>query len=328
MHVQDGLCLLADSPLLKSPAVPVAGAALVTLAPEAEPCCVADALLPMERRTLGLLEALRAVSGGVESEPAGNDGTVPQQGQEIGAEEKPAAAESQALQPRAAPTVRPPSPSDRYTKAEKKARLPLAAAMVTGLASASLAWSFMSGPDACHPEKGAGRAPARALVNAIVRAESGGNALAKNELSSATGAGQFLNATWLEMIRAHRPDLNGASEEKVLALRKDSELSRDMVARLAERNAGILARNCLPVNAGTLYLSHFAGGGGAVAVLSAPDHADAAATMASGDSKGKLTREMIVTANPFLRDFTVADLKSWAERRVRGALSLARNQEL
>ena len=52
-----------------------------------------------------------------------------------------------------------------------------------------------------------------------------------------------------------------------------------MVARFAEQNAAMLVRRCLPVTPGTLYLSHFAGGAGAAAVLTAPDTADAAVTI-------------------------------------------------
>ena len=73
----------------------------------------------------------------------------------------------------------------------------------------------------------------------------------------------------------------------------------------------------LPVTAGTIYLSHFAGGAGAVAVLTAPEYADAATTMAKADATGRTTREMIVKANPFLEPFTVADLRRWADCKMR-----------
>jgi hypothetical protein len=42
------------------------------------------------------------------------------------------------------------------------------------------------------------------LVERIIGVESNGNPNAKNKRSSATGLGQFLDETWLEMIRAHR----------------------------------------------------------------------------------------------------------------------------
>jgi hypothetical protein len=43
------------------------------------------------------------------------------------------------------------------------------------------------------------------LVDRIIGIESEGDANAKNKKSSATGLGQFLNETWLDMIRAYRP---------------------------------------------------------------------------------------------------------------------------
>src|SRR5215813_3860066 len=69
-------------------------------------------------------------------------------------------------------------------------------------------------------------------------------------------------------------------------------------------------------NAGDALLAHFAGTAGAVAILSAPESADAASVMASADATGRTTREKIANANPFLQRFTVADLKSWANRKM------------
>ena len=68
---------------------------------------------------------------------------------------------------------------------------------------------------------------------------------------------------------------------------------------------------------GTLYLAHFAGPAGAVAILSALENADAALVMARADATGRTKRETLITANPFLSRFTVADLRSWADRKMR-----------
>jgi len=45
------------------------------------------------------------------------------------------------------------------------------------------------------------------LIDSIIGAESGGDPNAKNPNSSATGAGQFISSTWLDTIKAARPDL-------------------------------------------------------------------------------------------------------------------------
>jgi hypothetical protein len=38
----------------------------------------------------------------------------------------------------------------------------------------------------------------------------------------------------------------------------------------------------------------------------------------NADSTGRTKRERLIKANPFLEHFTVADLKGWAERKMRG----------
>ena len=157
-----------------------------------------------------------------------------------------------------------------------------------------------------------------AVVERIIVVESNGDPNARNKRSSATGLAQFLDSTWLELIRAHRPDLaNGLSQDKTLELRRDANLAREMTIRFTEQNAEILRKRGLPVTPGTLYLAHFAGGAGAVAILSALDGADAASVMASADPTGRTKREKIVKSNPFLERFTIADLRSWADRRMR-----------
>ena len=101
----------------------------------------------------------------------------------------------------------------------------------------------------------------------------------KNSLSSATGRGQFLNDTWLDMVKRNRPDLlppnysdsNPEQRRRVLALRADPELSREMTAQYAAENARSLERAGLPVNVETLYLAHHFGAKGARNLLSVPE---------------------------------------------------------
>jgi hypothetical protein len=169
-----------------------------------------------------------------------------------------------------------------------------------------------------HREAGEADTPVlHTVVGQIIGIESNGNSNAKNNRSSATGLGQFLNETWLDMIRAYRPELvRGRSDAEILELRRDANLSREITARFAERNAAILKRRGLPVTAGTVYLAHFAGSAGAVAILSAPENADAALVMANADATGRTKRDKIIKANPFLEHFTVTDLKNWADRKM------------
>jgi hypothetical protein len=121
------------------------------------------------------------------------------------------------------------------------------------------------------------------------------------------------------MIQRHRQDLAlGRTRDDVLALRSDPALSREIVARMVERNARMLKKRGLSITPGTLYLAHFAGSAGAVAVLTSADDLDAASLLAGADATGRSTREQLVKANPFLATLTVGELKSWANRKMRG----------
>ncbi|MGJ0509852.1 MAG: hypothetical protein ACR652_22555 [Methylocystis sp.] len=158
-----------------------------------------------------------------------------------------------------------------------------------------------------------------ALVDLIIGAESSGNAAARNQYSSALGLGQFVEATWLDLMRRHRPEIASSRNEKeILDLRKDPELSRFLTTRYVEENTSILARKGLPVTPGAIYLAHFAGPGGAVAILTAPENANAADVIANVDSRPGVTREKIVTGNPFMKNFTARDLRNWAELKMQG----------
>ena len=156
---------------------------------------------------------------------------------------------------------------------------------------------------------GSGDAEVELLVDRIVRVESGGSATAKNPLSSATGLGQFISSTWLRMMRTYRPDLaRSLSQADLLALRFDPTISREMVRRLAQEGEAYLRARGHQITAGRLYLCHFLGMEGAHLALSSPDGATVAAVMGGA----------VMSANPFLNGKTIADLKDWAERKMRG----------
>ena len=164
-----------------------------------------------------------------------------------------------------------------------------------------------------------GKTAIDSVAERILTVESSGGIDIRNKRSSAVGPAQFLDETWLEMIRAYRPDLvKGHTREQLLALRERTGLSREIAKRFAERNAAVLRRRGVPVTAGTLYLAHFAGAAGAAALLSAPAEADAAWIMAKADASGKTKREQIVKANPFLDKLTAGELKHWADRKMDG----------
>ncbi|MCC5973146.1 MAG: M23 family metallopeptidase [Rubellimicrobium sp.] len=177
---------------------------------------------------------------------------------------------------------------------------------------------FSLGP--ARPGGGGGSAPApgggitasaavEALTDQIIRVESGGRADARNPLSTATGLGQFIESTWLRMMRDYRPELAASmSRADLLALRTDPTLSREMVQNLARENENFLRARGHEITAGRLYLAHFLGPAGANTALSADD----------GQSVLEVMGSAVVNANPFLRGYTIADLKAWADRKMEG----------
>ncbi|UVK38467.1 M23 family metallopeptidase [Mesorhizobium sp. AR10] len=150
------------------------------------------------------------------------------------------------------------------------------------------------------------------LTDRIVHVESGGSARAKNPLSSATGAGQFISKTWIRMMNTYRPELaRTLSNADLLALRYDYTISREMVRNLAREGEAYLRARGHQITAGRLYLCHFLGMEGAHQVLSAPGSAQLSAVLGSA----------VIQANPFLTGKTASYVVDWAERKMGRKLS-------
>lgn len=150
------------------------------------------------------------------------------------------------------------------------------------------------------------------LTDRIVHVESGGSARAKNPLSSATGAGQFISKTWIRMMNTYRPELaRTLSTADLLALRYDATISREMVSNLAREGEAYLRARGHQITAGRLYLCHFLGMEGAHQVLSAPVSSQLSAVLGSA----------VIQANPFLTGKTASYVVDWAERKMGQKLS-------
>src|SRR5262245_46133311 len=96
------------------------------------------------------------------------------------------------------------------------------------LTALTLAWLGVSTsylPPDSQREEPTAASTIDAVVERIIDVESGGDPNAKNKRSTATGLGQFLDETWLDMIRAHRPDLaKGRNQNEILELRRDAKV--------------------------------------------------------------------------------------------------------
>ncbi|MGE0044302.1 MAG: transglycosylase SLT domain-containing protein [Hyphomonadaceae bacterium] len=121
---------------------------------------------------------------------------------------------------------------------------------------------------------------------ATARRESSLNAGARAGTSSAAGLFQFIERTWLDMVRRHggdhgmgayaqalqNGDVSAATRREILSLRFDPELSARMAGELWRENASTLrARLGREPNAGELYAAHVMGPQGAARLIAAAD---------------------------------------------------------
>lgn len=141
----------------------------------------------------------------------------------------------------------------------------------------------------------------------IMGIESGGNATAKNERSTATGAGQFLASTWIEMMNKHFPErIDGLDKEGILALRKDKDLSLQAIAAYRKENQKKLADAGIPVTDTSVYLSHFLGPAGAIKLYKT----------APGTKVANIFSGEVINSNPFLKKMTTRDVIKWADDKM------------
>ena len=145
-------------------------------------------------------------------------------------------------------------------------------------------------------------------VAKIIQNESGGNPNIPNKYSTAKGLGQFIDSTWLTMVKRYRPDIAaGKSNAQIIALKTNAPLAREMTTRYVEENARALRSAGMPVTDGNLYLAHFLGAGGAVKLLSAQDKSQPVVN---------LVGQKVVDANRFIQGKSVQWVIDWTARKM------------
>ncbi len=122
------------------------------------------------------------------------------------------------------------------------------------------------------------------LLVETARRESALNANARAGTSSATGLFQFIDATWLDMVRRHGAahglsqyaqalqsgSVDASTRADILALRTDPELSACMAGELTRENAAALSAQLgRTPSAGELYAAHVLGSSGAARLIQA-----------------------------------------------------------
>lgn len=152
------------------------------------------------------------------------------------------------------------------------------------------------------------------IVRGLIGTESGGDPNARNPLSSATGPGQFIKSTWLDMMK-NEPEAQGRTPAEILAMRTNPQISERMTGKYAQQNSEALRASGMEVTPGTIKLAHVFGPSGARSILSSRDNVPVAQVMPAD----------VMQANPWIGGKTVGELKQWAdsamarEMRVAGA---------
>lgn len=147
----------------------------------------------------------------------------------------------------------------------------------------------------------------KTIVDKIIGAESGGRADAQNPNSSAGGLGQFIDSTWLAMVRKYAPDLRGLTDEEVIAEKSDPVLAREMTEKYTQENMATLSRAGITPSAGAVYLAHFLGPGGAVKLLKASPDTPVSEVV---------DQDSIAANKSVLEGKTVGEVRSWANKKM------------
>lgn len=136
--------------------------------------------------------------------------------------------------------------------------------------------------------------------------ESGGNPTAANPLSSALGADQFTEGTWLNTVKQEKPAwAEGLSREQILAQRTNPEHSGDMATSLDRNNAAALTSAGLDATPDNLYAAHHFGEKAGVEFAKAADETPVADILSPA----------AIRANPYLKGKTKGEVvANWYER--------------
>jgi hypothetical protein len=179
------------------------------------------------------------------------------------------------------------------------------AALAVALASASAEETdkAQKGPERIEANVAAEAAPSamtlETFLDRLMLAESGGQDAARNPRSTAVGPFQFIEETFLDVVRRHFADETmSLSAVALLALRQDRAFARRAAEAYSKDNAAHLAREGIATSFTNLRLAYLAGPSGAVRVLRAPPQTRVSTLLSTA----------AVSANTFMAHMTAQEL--------------------
>jgi hypothetical protein len=142
----------------------------------------------------------------------------------------------------------------------------------------------------------------------------------ENKLSSAKGAFQFIDSTWLSMLQKHGKkygyDPSTMTRQEKLDLRFNNKASALMAAEYIKENAKILGIDpTSPSNVDELYLAHFLGPGGAKRVL-------------SGEGLSERQKASIMKYNPNIKTASAEEFLQFASSKTAAAARTSAVQQI
>ena len=143
------------------------------------------------------------------------------------------------------------------------------------------------------------------FLDKLMMAESGGRLDARNPRSTATGPFQFIESTFLDVVRRHfAQDVVGLTDPQVLTLRSDPVFARRAAEAFSRDNAVALVADGVPATFPNLRLAFLLGPTAAIRVLQAPPESPL----------GPLVGLPVIIANPFMAGLSASELAARAAR--------------
>jgi hypothetical protein len=157
------------------------------------------------------------------------------------------------------------------------------------------------------PAEGASDAAFDIFLDRLMGAESGGRDDAANPRSTALGPYQFIKSTFIEVSRRHfASEVALLDDDTLLRLRTNREFARRAANAFSKDNVALMVEQGVSPTFGHLRLAFLVGPQAAVRLLQATPTTPVSEILGSA----------VVTANPFMKGMSAADLVARADRDV------------